>query len=38
MTRVGSVLTTWLVPITVVCYLVIAVIAQVRLDILSDLF
>ena len=36
--RVGSVLTTWVVPITVVCYLVIAVIAQVRLDILSDLF
>ena len=37
-TRVGSVLTTWVVPITVVCYLVIAVIAQLRLDILSDLF
>jgi uncharacterized membrane protein len=37
-TRVGSALTTWIVPITIICYLVIAVIAQVRLDILSDLF
>jgi hypothetical protein len=31
------VLTTWVVPITVVCYLVIAVLAQLRLDVLGSL-
>jgi uncharacterized membrane protein len=35
--RVGEVLTTWVVPITVVCYLVIAVLAQLRLDVLGSL-
>jgi uncharacterized membrane protein len=35
--RVGEALTTWIVPITVICYLVIAVLAQLRLDVLGSL-
>ena len=35
--RVGHVLLTWVIPITVVCYLVIAIIAQVQLDVLHHL-
>ena len=34
-TRVGSVLTTWAVPITVIAYFVIALLAQLRLDVLG---
>jgi uncharacterized membrane protein len=30
--RVGAALTPWVVPITVVCYLVVALLAQLRLD------
>ncbi len=35
--RVGHILLTWVIPITVVCYLVIAIIAQVQLDVLHHL-
>ena len=35
--RVGHTLLTWVIPITVVCYLVIAIIAQVQLDVLHHL-
>jgi hypothetical protein len=34
--RLGAILSMWLVPITVVNYLVIAVAAQVRLDVLGS--
>jgi len=36
--RVGHALTPWIVPITVACYLIVAVVAQVRLDVLGALF
>jgi uncharacterized membrane protein len=35
--RVGAVLRPWIVPITVVSYLIVAVIAQLRLDVLAHL-
>ena len=35
--RVGSVLSTWVVPITVVSYLIIAILAQLQLDLLRYL-
>lgn len=34
----GRALTPWLVPITVACYLIVAILAQVRLDVLRSLF
>jgi hypothetical protein len=34
----GHRLLPWVVPITVACYLVVAVLAQVRLDVLRALF
>jgi uncharacterized membrane protein len=34
LTRVGRALTPWIVPVTVACYLVIAVLAQLRLDLI----
>ncbi len=34
----GRALVPWVVPITVVCYLTVAVLAQVRLDVLRSLF
>jgi len=38
LTRVGETLMPWVVPITAACYVVIAVIAQVQLDVLRSLF
>ena len=38
LSRIGSVLTPWIVPITVVCYLIVALLAQVRLDVVRSLF
>lgn len=38
LTRVGRALMPWIVPITVACYLVVAVLATVRLDLLRTLF
>jgi uncharacterized membrane protein len=35
--RVGTALLPWVVPITVVCYLVIALLAQVQLDVIRSL-
>ena len=36
--RVGHALMPWIVPVTVACYLVVAVLAQLRLDILRAFF
>jgi hypothetical protein len=36
--RVGDRLLPWVVPMTVACYLIVAVLAQVRLDVLRALF
>jgi uncharacterized membrane protein len=38
LTGLGRALMPWVVPITVACYLVVAVLAQVRLDVLRTLF
>ncbi len=38
LTRAGGALTPWVVPISVACYLIVAVLAQVRLDVLRSLF
>lgn len=38
LTGIGNALLPWVVPITVACYLVVAVLAQVRLDVLRSLF
>jgi len=38
LTRIGTVLEPWVLPITVACYLTIAVLAQVRLDVLRTIF
>jgi uncharacterized membrane protein len=38
LTRAGATLMPWIVPITVACYLIVAVLAQVRLDVLRSLF
>ncbi len=35
--RLGSILLTWVIPITVVCYVVVAIIAQVVLDVIHRL-
>jgi uncharacterized membrane protein len=38
LTRLGNSLMPWVVPITVACYLIVAVLAQVRLDLIRNLF
>ena len=38
LTGVGTALMPWIVPISVACYLIVAVLAQVRLDVLRNLF
>jgi uncharacterized membrane protein len=38
LTRLGEALMPWVVPITAACYVVIAVLAQVQLDVLRSLF
>ena len=35
--KAGTVLRPWIVPITVICYLIVAIIAQFRLDVLAHL-
>ena len=38
LTRVGRALTPWIVPITVACYVTVAVLAQLRLDVIHTVF
>jgi uncharacterized membrane protein len=38
LTGAGKALMPWIVPITVACYLIVAVLAQLRLDVLGNLF
>ena len=35
--RIGGILLSWVVPITIAVYLTVAIIAQLRLDVLSHL-
>ena len=38
LTGAGNALTPWVVPLTVACYLTIAILAQIRLDVVNNLF
>jgi uncharacterized membrane protein len=38
LTRVGDALMPWVVPISLACYLIVAVLAQLRLDVIRTLF
>ena len=38
LTRLGDALMPWVVPISVACYLIVAVLAQLRLDVIRTLF